>query len=134
MTYFRNKYCISAFKAILFVIGLTFFVAQASFKFYRFASFPVGESVARAISHGSISGNTKDFLNYNKQAGISLVLDKRYDFKHVFISPAPLLRLTEIPIENYKCFFAHYLCIGVGVGQVISMRGPPCLDILPHMA
>jgi hypothetical protein len=90
MTYLRHKYCQSAFKAILLVIGLTFFVAQASFKFYQFASFPFGESFTRAISHGSIAGRTKDFLNYNKQAKISLVLDKRYDFKHVFISPAPL--------------------------------------------
>jgi hypothetical protein len=134
MIHLRHKYCISAFKAILFVIGLTFFVVQASFKFYRFASFPFGESVTRAISHGSIAGGTKDFLNYNKQAKISLVLDKRYDFKHVFISPAPLLRLAILPIENYKCFFTLNLSFAARASQVISMRGPPCLDNLLHMA
>jgi hypothetical protein len=133
MTYLRHKYCQSAFKAILFVIGLTFFVAQASFKFYHFASFPVGESFTRARSHGSIERRTKDFLNYNKQTKISLVLDKRYDFKHVFISPAPLLRLSVLPIENFKCFFTPCHFISAGVSQVIFMRGPPCLDTLPHM-
>jgi hypothetical protein len=116
----------SAFKAVLFVIGLTFFAAQASFKFYRFASFPFGEAVTKAMSHGSIAGGAKEFINYNKQAKVSLILDKRYNFKHVFISPAPLFRLVILPIENYRRCYTRFMAFAAGVSRVISMRGPPC--------
>jgi hypothetical protein len=46
-----------------------------------------------------------------------------------------LLRLSVLAIENYKCFFTFCLSIpAAGIVQVISMRGPPCLDNLPYMA
>jgi hypothetical protein len=125
MIYLRHKYCQSAFKAILVVIGLSFFVAQASFKFYRFASFPFGVSVTKVILHGPVGGDTQDFLNYNRHAKISLLLDKRYDFKHVFISPASLFRLAILPIGHYKHFHTLLLAFAAGASQVISMRGPP---------
>jgi hypothetical protein len=121
----RHKYWISAFKVVLFVIGLTFFVEQASFKFYHFASFPSGESVIRAISPASVAEGTKDFRHSDRQAIISLVLDKRYDFKHVFISPAPVFQPVILPIDHYKLRITPYFSFGARETMVISMRGPP---------
>jgi len=130
----RHKYCLSAFKAILFVIGLTFFIAQASFKFYRFASFPFGASFTKPMSHGLFTDGTKDFLNYNKQSKISLILDKRYDFKHVFISPEPFFSLAIIPIKNYQYFYTLLPVFAAGESRMIFMRGPPGIDNRPHLA
>jgi hypothetical protein len=115
----------STFKAILVIIGLIFFAEQASFKFYRFASYPSCGSVAKVVLHPSISTGTADYLNNKKQAKINLLLDKRYDLKHVFITPVPLHRLAILPLQSYKPLYILLAAFAAGASQVISMRGPP---------
>jgi hypothetical protein len=125
MTPLRHKYCMCAFKAILVVIGVIFFAEQASFEFYRFASYPYSRSGAVGISHRSIFGGESSLINYNGQAKINLSLDKRYDLKHVFIAPFPLLRVALLPVKNCKRLNILSVAIAAGENQVISMRGPP---------
>jgi len=121
----RHKYCISAFKAILVVIGVIFFADQASFKFYRFASYPYCSSGEVGISHRSIFGGKSGFINYDGQAKINLSLDKRYDLKHIFITPFPLVRVALLPVKNCKHLNILPVANAAGENQVISMRGPP---------
>src|SRR5580692_34743 len=95
----RHKYCMSAFKAILVVMGMIFFAEQASFKFYRFASYPYARSRANGISHRPILGDKSGLIDYDREAKINLSLDKRYDLKHLFITPLPLLRVVLLPVQ-----------------------------------
>jgi hypothetical protein len=125
MTGFKHKYCLSFFKAILFAVGLTFLVTQSSFKFYRFASFPFRVFSTTSISHGTVSDGATEFLKHDKQGRLGLLLDKRYDFKHVFISPSPFLRLATLPVESNKYCFASHVSFAAGVDRPASMRGPP---------
>jgi hypothetical protein len=127
MTGFKHKYCLSFFKAILFAVVLTFLVTQSSFKFYRFANFPFRVSSTNVISHRAISGSTTEFLDHGKEVKISLLLDKRYDFKHVFISPSPLLRLATILVESKSYCLSLRVGVAANAGRQISMRGPPNL-------
>jgi hypothetical protein len=121
----RNKYCLSFFKAILFVVGLTFLVTQSSFKFYRFASFPFRVSSSNAISRGTVSPIATEFLSHDKQGRSRLLLDKRYDFKHIFISSTPFCRLAILPAQSNRYFFDLPVFFAAGDGQRESMRGPP---------
>jgi len=127
MVTLRHNYCMSVFKAILVMIGLIFFAEQASFKFYCFASYPSCGSVTKVVSHPIISTGTADYLNNNRQAKINLLLDKRYDLKHVFITPVPLHRLAVLPVQSYQPLYILPEAFSPGEGQVISMRGPPSL-------
>jgi hypothetical protein len=124
----KHKYCLSFFKAILFLVGLTFLVAQSSFKFYRFASFPFRLSSTNVISQGAISGGTTTFLHHGKEVKISLLLDKRYDFKHVFISPSPFLRLATLLVESNSYCLSLRMAFVANAGRLVSMRGPPNLS------
>jgi hypothetical protein len=123
----KHKYCFSFFKAILFLVGLSFLVAQSSFKFYRFASYPFLLSSAKASPQGTFSGGATEFRRHDKQAKISLLLDKRYDFKHVFISPSPLLRLAMLLVESKSYCLSLHVAFAANAGRQISMRGPPNL-------
>jgi hypothetical protein len=125
MTGLRNKYCLSFFKAILFIVGLTFLVTQSSFKFYRFASFPFRVSSIKASCNETVSSGATKFLNHDKQARASLLLDKRYDFKHILIYLSPFSRLAKLPVESNKYFVALCVFFTAGAGQPESMRGPP---------
>jgi hypothetical protein len=125
MNGFRNKYCLSFFKAILFLVGLTFLVAQSSFKFYRFASFPFRASSSGIICHGAALSGAAAFVKHEKQGRVSLLLDKRYDFKHVFISPSPFCRLAALPAESNRYLLIVRVFFPAGGGQPVSMRGPP---------
>jgi hypothetical protein len=125
MIRFKRTYCVSFFKAILLVVGLIFLVAQSSFKFYRLASFPFRLPAGNATPNGASSKVATELLNRDKQVEISLLLDKRYDFKHVFISPSPFLRLATLPVESNKYCFASHVSFAAGVDRPASMRGPP---------
>jgi hypothetical protein len=121
----KNRYCLFFFKAILVAVGLIFLVAQSSFKFYRFASFPICGLVTKVISHKSISGGSSDFLKYDKQVKINPFLDKRYDLKNLFSPPAPDFQLAALPVEIYKQAYSLPVVFSTGMSRVISMRGPP---------
>jgi hypothetical protein len=121
----RNKYCLSFFKAILVAVGLIFLVAQASFKFYRFASFPFSVSSIKANSPGAISGGTSKWLNHEKQVRTNLLLDKRYDLKHVFVSPSPFLLHIILPVDSNNYLSALHEFYAAGVDRPVCMRGPP---------
>jgi hypothetical protein len=121
----RNKYCLSFFKTILFIVGLTFLATQSSFKFYRFASLPFGVSSSKAISRGTVSPVATAILSQHKQGRAKLLLDKRYDFKHIFISSSPFCRLAILPAQSNRYFFDFPVFFAAGDGQQESMRGPP---------
>jgi hypothetical protein len=122
----RYKYWMPIFKVVLVIIGLAFFIEQGSFQFYRFATFSCYEPVVHAISHRLNSPSTSDFLNYNKQLKTSLLLDKRYDLKHVFITPVPLFRFAGLPIESHNQFCSLVVAYAGEASHMICMRGPPC--------
>jgi hypothetical protein len=124
----RHKYCMSAFKSILVVIGVIFFAEQASFKFYRFASYPCSRSGTKGISHRSILTANSDLVHYDTRAKINLSLDKRYDLKHIFIIPLPLLRFALLPVQIYNHLDILPVATAAGASQVISLRGPPSLS------
>ena len=125
MTGLRNKYCLSFFKAVLFVVGLTFLVTQSTFKFYRFASFPFRVSSIKVSCNEIVSCGATKFLNHDKQGRASLLLDKRYDLKHTLIYPSPFGRLARLPVQSNKYFNALCVFFAAAACQRESMRGPP---------
>src|SRR5579863_6440488 len=101
----RNKYCLSFFKAILVAVGLIFLLAQSSFKFYQFASYPISTQAIKVASNGSISAVRSDFLKYGEQAKLNLLLDKRYDLKHIFFTPVPIYRPAILSVQRNQYLY-----------------------------
>jgi len=120
LTYRLRK---SAVKCIFPVIGVVLFTVQVSYKFFVFASQPLFRSEIRTTNHFfRISANPASPNVHNDHR---LLLDKRYELKHVFALLTPLFELNHYPGE-VKSFFDP--CPGsISFFTFLSptLRGPP---------
>jgi hypothetical protein len=78
----------SIFKIALIVTYLGFFATQFSYKFYFLASYPYYSS--GAASQGQKLGSMMTGANNI----FALSLDKRYNGKHLFLHPEPIVRVS----------------------------------------
>ncbi len=136
MSFIRLRGCTCAFKCILSMVWLVLFSEQLSYKFYQFSSTPKfrhpsgtpADQTGRERAHQSLTSLDHVSLNFHKRREISLSLDKRYNFKHIFSLPAPFAYKDPTPMEfrNELNVFppgsTHHTPV-----FATALRGPPVL-------
>jgi hypothetical protein len=125
---------------MLSVICLVLFTAQLSYKFYLFASVPAftnGDEIishkSRAISHkgetiSRETGNPGNPGTPNYHGKVRLLLDKRYEQKHIFVLLAPTVGVDHLPLNGKREF---YYCPESNLSNsplTTSLRGPPAFQ------
>ena len=110
----RHKKTRAVFKSVLFLIGISLFTAQVSYKFYALSSRPVYHQVAA----------NADLHHYDHR--LSLSLDKRYKVQKVVAFPTPVFRLDGHPLASRpEQVFDQPPVLELQLSDPV-LRGPPC--------
>src|SRR5580658_721894 len=116
----RHKVGRWASRVILTIICLSLLTAQASYKFYQFASVhPFQPRHHRAVTRQAMA---------MKPVGLTVrSLDKRFDLSHFFIIPVPFLGFSPKARERNPINLYLPADLAQRPGFRVLLRGPPDL-------
>jgi hypothetical protein len=121
----KHKGCIWTVKAVLTVICLSLFVAQASYKFYQLSSAePVTARLVMAkagtcpAAFGSFSRRARDGREFQ-------TLDKRFDQSSFFLLPFPIAGIAPVFREGCACATRSPMMAAGRSPGTPFLRGPP---------
>lgn len=113
--------------ALPLIICLALFTTQLSYKFYQFSSFPVGKVAGSTLSHHPVRADGQMIPELNEHGKIMLLLDKRYDLKHLFTLFVPSTQyVLWAGVKNDDYVVSPWKMV-LRIPLITSLRGPPVL-------